>query len=276
MSTVQQEPRRARITHVSGAFLRMDFVEEISYPLSMVVSLLGTIAPLLIYFFVGQLVGDSPEVGGDYLTFSAIGLAASTVLTAALSGFGGSLQKAQNRGTFETLLVEPVPWVLLPFAMNLWRVIDGVIGGLLVFLFGWILGAQYILSGIPQFIVLLVLGILASMAVGIVSASLLVLAKKSQPILWAYGFAASLLSGALFSVDQLPPFLQNLAWFIPHTYVINSARALLMEDPGTFSIPFGQAVVALTIFNIVVFGLGLWLFSRSLQYARKMGILAGY
>jgi ABC-2 type transport system permease protein len=254
----------------------MDFIEDISYPLSTLVSMLGTIAPLLIYFFVGELVGENPEVGDDYFTFATIGLVASTILQAALSGFGGSLQKAQNRGTFETLLVEPVPWVFLPFAMNLWRVVEGVIGGLLVFLFGMLLGAEYILSGIPQFIVLLVLGILASMAVGIISASLLVLAKKSQPILWAYGFAASLLSGALFSVDQLPPFLQNLAWIIPHTYVINSARAALMEDPGTFSIPFGTATIALTIFNIVVFSLGLWLFSRSLRYARKMGILAGY
>jgi ABC-2 type transport system permease protein len=254
----------------------MDFVEEISYPLTTLVSLLGTMAPLLIYFFVGELVGENPEVGDDYFTFATIGLVVATILQAALSGFGGSLQKAQNRGTFETLLVEPVPWLFLPFAMNLWRVVDGVFGGLLVFLFGWLLGAQYIPAGIPQFLVLLVLGILASMAVGIVSASLLVLAKKSQPILWAYGFAASLLSGALFSVEQLPPFLQSLALVIPHTYVINSARALLMEDPGTFSIPFDTAVLALTIFNVVVFSLGLWLFARSLQYARKMGILAGY
>ncbi|HEY6635208.1 MAG TPA: hypothetical protein VI141_06300, partial [Acidimicrobiia bacterium] len=63
---------------------------------------------------------------------------------------------------------------------------------------------------------------------------------------------------------------------VPHTYVINSARDVLMDDPGTFSIPFGSAILALTIFNIVVFSLGLWLFAKSLQYARKMGMLSGY
>jgi ABC-type multidrug transport system permease subunit len=88
--------------------------------------------------------------------------------------------------------------------------------------------------------------------------------------------AASLLGGALFSVDQLPSWLQPLAYAIPHTYVINASRAVLMEDPGTFVIPFNTAVLALLIFNVVVLAGGLWLFSRSLEYGRKMGMLSGY
>ena len=265
-----------RPTSVATAFIRMDWIEDISYPMSAILKQIGIVAPVVIYFFVGELVGEQEAVGDDYFTFAVIGMGVTTMLQAALSGFGGSLQRAQDRGTFETLLVEPVPWVFLPFAMNLWRVVLGVISGVLVFATGWLLGANYVPSGIPEFIVLVFLGILASMAVGIVAASLMVLAKRSQPLLTLYGLAASLLAGALFSVDQLPPFLQALSWAIPHTYVINSARAVLMEDPGTFSIPFDTAVIALLIFNVVVFSIGLWLFSKSLQYARKMGMLSGY
>jgi ABC-2 type transport system permease protein len=164
----------------------------------------------------------------------------------------------------------------LPFAMNLWRVILGLLGGTLVFLVSLPLGANYVWSGIPAFLLLIVLGILASMAVGILSASLMVLAKRSQPVLTLYGLAASLLAGALFSIDQLPPFLQKLSLAIPHTYVINAARTLLMEDPGTFTMSFRTAAIALTIFNLVVFSSGLWLLHRSMQYARKMGMLSGY
>jgi ABC-2 type transport system permease protein len=265
-----------RTRSVVTAFLRMDSIEDISYPLSLMLGQLGTVAPVFIYFFVGELVGSSPQIGSDYFTFAVIGLCVAEILQSALSGFGGSLQRAQNRGTFETLLVEPVPWVFLPFAMNLWRVILGLIGGTLVFLLGAALGAGYVWAGIPQFLALLFMGILASMGVGILSASLMVLAKRSQPVLTLYGLASSLLAGALFSVDQLPPYLRALSWAIPHTYVINSARAVLMTDPGTFSIPFGTAMIALTGFNVVVFSIGLWLFSRSLQYARKMGMLSGY
>ena len=53
---------RAPISSVASAFLRMDSIEDISYPMSLLLGELGTIAPVLIYYFVGQLVGDNPEV----------------------------------------------------------------------------------------------------------------------------------------------------------------------------------------------------------------------
>lgn len=276
MTSAATTTGRFRPGAVSAAFLRMDFIEDISYPLSLMLKELGTLAPIFISFFIGDLVGEAPEVGDDYFTFATIGLLVSTVLQSALGGFGGALQRAQNRGTFETLLVEPVPWPFLPFFMNLYRILSGFASGILVFLIGLALGADYIMGGIPRFVVLLILGVFASTAIGVLSASLMVLAKRAQPVLTLYGLAASLLAGAAFSVDQLPEPLQWLSYAIPHTYVINSARSVLMEDPGTFSISFGTAVIALVVFNIVVFGAGMWLFNRALQYARKMGMLSGY
>ncbi len=88
--------------------------------------------------------------------------------------------------------------------------------------------------------------------------------------------AASLLAGSLFSVNQLPAWLRMFSWAIPHTYVINATRQVLMADPGSFVMPFSTAAIALTVFNLVVFSVGLWLFSRSLEYGRKMGMLSGY
>jgi ABC-2 type transport system permease protein len=143
-------------------------------------------------------------------------------------------------------------------------------------LLGLLLGAQYLPTGWGQFIILLLLGILANTAIGIVSAAILIISKRSKPFLTLYGMAASLLGGALFSVDQLPSWLQPLAYVIPHTYVINASRAVLMADPGTFVVPFNVAVIALSAFNVVVLAGGLWLFSRSLEYGRKMGMLSGY
>jgi ABC-2 type transport system permease protein len=193
-----------------------------------------------------------------------------------LSGFGGNLQRALNRGTLETLLVEPVPWTFLPFAMNLWHTMMGILEGTIIMLLGLLLGAQYLPTGWGQFLVLLLLGIFANTAIGIVSAAILIISKRSKPFLTLYGMAASLLGGSLFSVSQLPDWLQPLAYAIPHTYVINASRAVLMEDPGTFIVPFDVAVIALSVFNVVVLSGGLWLFSRSLEYGRKMGMLSGY
>lgn len=271
-------PRSAtmRPAAVAAAFLRMDIIEDVSYPLWLILQHVALIVPVFIYYFIGELVGDAPTVGGDYFTFATIGLAISTVLQAALIGFGWALGRAQDRGTFETLLVEPVPWTVLPFAMNLWRALLGVLSGAIVFLIGLALGARIDLSGLPAFLVILLLGVLASMAVGIVAATLMVLSKRAAPLLVLYGLAASVLAGALFSVEQLPRALQFVSWAMPHTYVINAARDVLMADPGSFSVPFGTAVVALGVFNMVTLTGGLWLLSRSMQYGRKMGLLSGY
>jgi ABC-2 type transport system permease protein len=261
---------------VTAAFLRVYVIDEITYPASFVLTEIGILAPLFIYHYVGELVGESVAVGGDYFTFAVIGMAVSAVLQAALAGFGNALQAAQNRGLFETYLVEPVPWLYLPVAMNLYRIVIGVANGFLLIGVGLLFGVSIKGEGLPRFLLLLLLGVVASVAVGVVAAAAGIIAKRAQSLLTLYGLAASLLGGALFSVAQLPPFLRVLAYAIPHTYVINAARSVLMEDPGTFVMTFQTATWALLIFCVLVLSLSLWLFNRALQYARREGILSGY
>ena len=254
----------------------MEAVEDLSYPMPFLLSELGIMVPIVIYVFIGDLVGESSQIGGDYFTFASIGTAVTLILQSALSGFGTTLGRAQNRGQFETLLVEPIPWIYLPFAMNLWRTVLGLVNGALVLVVSALLGANYRMAGLGQFIALALLGVLASMAIGILAASLAIVAKRAQPILTLYGIASSLLAGALFSVDQLPAWLRPFSWVIPHTYVINAARSAMMFDPGSFVMPVSTALTALTVFDAVVLSFGLWVFMRSLRFARNAGILGGY
>ena len=262
-----------------GAFVRIEIVDDFSYPASFLMSEFTILVPVVTSFFIGKLtVGsqNSDLFGTDYFTFAVVGLAITGVMQTALGGFGSSLQRAQERGTLETLLVEPVPWTVLPLVMNVWRTVLAAANGALVLFAGWLLGASYDPSGLPVFILLVLLGILASQAVGILSASFLVLAKKSQPIVKLYSLAASILAGAVFSIDQLPTWLRVFSFMIPHTYVVTTARSQLMEDAGSFAIPASIAIPVLIGFTAVVMTGGLLLFRRSLNYARKTGTLSGY
>ena len=257
------------------AFLRTEFIEEISYPMTFAFTLVRSVMPLLLSFFIGQLIRDS-RVGSDYLTFVAIGLGVSSMLGGALSGFGGSMQRAFQRGTLETYLVEPVSWTTLPLAMNTWQLFLGIFSGSMIMAVGVLLGASYQLDQIAAVIVLILLGLVATTAIGVLSAAVLMLTLKSQPILHVYSLAAGLLAGSVFSVSQLPPWLRAFSWLIPHTYVINGSRTLLMSDPGAFELPFATAAIVLAAFSVVFFPLGLWSYRRALEFARKMGMLSGY
>ena len=257
------------------AFLRTEFIEEISYPMSFAFTLLRSVMPLLLSFFIGQLIRD-PRVGGDYLTFATIGLGVTAMLSGALAGFGGSMSRAFQRGTLETYLVEPVPWTFLPIAMNTWQLLLGLFNGAVILVLGLVLGANFISGNLLAFIFLVLLGLIATTAIGLVSAAVLMLTLKSQPILTFYGMAAGLLAGAVFSVSQLPPWLRFFSYFIPHTYVINGSRTLLMENPGSFQIPYSTAVFVLLGFSVLVFPFGIWLFRKALEFARRSGMLSGY
>lgn len=260
----------------AGAFLRVDVIEEINYPLTLAMQLLGIIVPLVPFFFISELVGSSRTVGGDYLTFTVIGLGLTAALTGAMSGFGSSLQRAFQRGTMEVFLVQPVPWTTLPLAMNQWTLMFGALSSLLIFGVGALMGADFQMSGVPVAIVIAILGVISSTAIGICSAAILLLTLKSAPLLRLYSFAASLLAGSIFSVDQLPTWAQYISYALPHTYVINATRTALMDDPGTFQMSTTTAIVALVAFNIVFLTVGFYVFRRALELSRKMGTLGGY
>lgn len=276
--TAEVTPRRPSPgwRKTAGAFLRVDVIEEVNYPLTLVMNLLGVIVPLVPFFFISELVGNSRTVGGDYLTFTVIGLGMTAMLTGAMSGFGSSLQRAFQRGTMEVFLVEPVPWTILPLAMNQWTLMYGALSGLLIFGVGWFMGASFMVAGIPIAILIAILGIISSTAIGICSAAILLLTLKSAPLIRLYSLAASLLAGSIFSVDQLPGWARIISYALPHTYVINATRTALMEDPGTFQMSTTTAIIALLVFNVVFLAGGFWIFRRALELSRKMGTLGGY
>src|SRR5262249_28064805 len=135
------------------------------------------------------------------------------------------------RGTLETYLVEPVPWALIPVAMNIWRSITGTVLTCLMVTIGCLLGADIRYQAIPLALVVLFLGIAACNVIGVLAACFLVLFKRGEPVIMLYGLAASVLGGALFPISVLPPGLRWMSYLVPHSYVIGAERQLLMTTP---------------------------------------------
>jgi len=262
---------------VATAYLRLGLIEDFSYPMTVLFHQAATIFPIYLYFFISRLLPqDAASVGGDYFTFSAIGLATTAVLQNALADFGYRVQRAQDQGHLETLLIQPVSWLALPFGMSLWPVALGSLAGTSMLFLAWLLGAEFAAGGLPTFLLLVVLGIIASTGLGLLSGALMLLSKRAQPLLVLYGFAASLLGGALFPITLLPDPLRWLSYLVPHMYVINGGRVALMSEPPLSPVTTAQALIGLAAFDLVILVVGLWLFSRALQYARRTGLLGGY
>jgi ABC-2 type transport system permease protein len=263
---------------VCRAFLRLGYLDAISYPLGFVTMQLSDLAPVFIYFFVAKLVNQTgQQVGNDYFTYVVLGLVVVRIISAATLDLGNEVTRFVTEGQFEMLLVEPVRWVLLPFGIMLWLSLRRLVGAALIIVVALALGARFVLPGLPIALLGLVLALSAASAVGLVGASMRVLTKRTDPILAFYNVAALVLSGAVFPQDLLPSAMRFLAYLLPHTYAIAILRRGLMQGGAALpGMDVQTAVAGLALFNVVAFGIGLAVFSRTLQYARRLGALGGY
>jgi ABC-2 type transport system permease protein len=269
-TTIHRRTRYRKTVETLSAYIRLDLVEERMFPATSIMRYIAAVFPVLLYFFQSTFLGSSGDVFGVML----IGTAVTLGLQDALTQLTARLNFAMERGTLETYLVEPVPWVLIPIAMNVWRSFTGAIMACFMIAVGWLLGMPIDPAGIPLGLLVLFLGILACNALGTLAASFLVLFKRGDPVVMLFSLAAGVLGGALFPVSVLPEWIRWASYLVPHTYVISAERQLLMVNPPAGDLGVGLSIVVLAILSVVMLTGGLWLFDRSLRLARRLGILS--
>ncbi len=239
------------------------------FPVSTVLRYVAVVVPVFMYFFQADFLGVKDE-----FALTLVGISVAAGLQDALVGFTSRLQYAQERGTLETYLVEPVSWLLVPVAMNVWRTVTGILISMVMLFTGWLLGANLDMDRFALFAVVLLLGAIACNAVGVFAATFLVLFKRGEPIIALYGLAAALLGGTLFSITVLPPWIRWACYLVPHSYVISASRDILVPDAPPGGINPYVACAVLVVFNVVAFTLGARLFNRALEFARRTGVLS--
>lgn len=267
---IRPRSRFRQIVDTFGGYIRIDLVEERMFPAASILRYLAVVFPVLLYYFQSTFL----NMGDDLFSVMLIGTAVAAGLQEALTGLTNRLTYAQERGTLETYLVEPVPWALIPVAMNIWRSITGALLSCIMVAIGVLLGAPIKLSNLPMALIVLFLGVVACNAIGTLAASFLVLFKRGEPVISLYALAAGVLGGALFPISVLPSWIRWVSYLVPHSYVISAERNLLMTNPPPTEYSTSTAIIILVIFCLVVFTGGLVVFDRSLKLARRLGILS--
>lgn len=269
-AAIRHRTMARKVLDTFGAYIRIDLVEERMFPMSSILRYLAVVFPVLLYYFQMSFLHVSGQVFGMML----IGTSVTAGLQDALTGLTARLQFAQERGTLETYLVEPVPWALIPVAMNIWRSVTGAALACIMVAFGCVLGAPVNVAHVPLAVLVLFLGIAACNVVGTLAASFLVLFKRGEPVIMLYGLAAGVLGGALFPISVLPSWIRWVSYLVPHSYVISAERQLLMADPPAGGPSPLLSIGILALFCVVGFAVALFVFDRSLNLARRLGILS--
>jgi ABC-2 type transport system permease protein len=236
-------------------------------------------AVVSLYFF-SRFVGAAPNLhlqayGGDYLAFGLVGLLVTELQYVGVTSLGQRVRLAQLMGFLEAELATPAPaWMVLGAA----PVYE--FGSAILRSTAYLAGASLILgvsfhNAQPLSVALVVPFVLmAFVGLGLLTAAGTMLTRRSNPVAMVLGAASMFLSGVVYPVSVLPPWLQSAGRLLPLTHALEALRrALLIGASPRELLP---SLGALALFGCLLTPAGLGLFVYALRRARVDGSLTHY
>jgi ABC-2 type transport system permease protein len=258
-----------------AAFLRRDWRVARTYRTALAGHAVGLVAFLLTFALFTPVVRDdfAARYGATYLGFAAVGIAVSGALLAALSAFAGAFAEAQVEGTLEAMLLAPVPHERVVAALGAWPLTLATAGCGLTLAFAELGGAGFRVS-LPSLVLTAALSLAVFVAFGLLSAAVMVLTKRGDPVALVFGLVGALSAGAYVPTSTFPGWLAPIAALNPMTYALDAWRGALLRAASPLDLARPLGILALA----AAAGLPLaWAaLRRSLAVARTEGSLSTY
>lgn len=267
-----------KIAGILAAFIRRDFLIEVSYRTSFVLQLFGIFFLILIWKFISGVINpaaDTPGLeGADYFSYVVLGLAFFHYLSASITAFSTKVRNEQMTGTLEAMLVTPTSAGAIVLGSSLWiflRTSITVVGYLAVgFMFGVGLHPEGLLAGL----LVLVMTVLAFSGIGVLSVSFVLYLKKGDPITLLVANVSALMGGVFYPPESMYPWVARWSNLLPITHALRAFRRVLLQGSGLGSIL--TELAALAIFTAVLLPLGVLAFRLAIRKARQEGSLIQY
>jgi len=258
------------------AFLKRDFLIETSYRLNFLLSLAGMVFSVAVFYFAGRIVDPSyvRETANDYFSFALVGMAMAMYLRTGLGSFAESVREEQMMGTLEAMMSTPTSLTTIILSSALWRFLLTSLSVLAYLLIGAAFGVSFAGANIPAALLLLALTVISYAALGIISASFIIVFKRGDPVNWVVSSLFILLGGVFFPYAVLPGWLRFFSRLLPVTWSLDGIRASLFKGAGFSSL--WDEFLALAVIAAVLVPLGLFLFALAVRHARRTGSLVKY
>jgi ABC-2 type transport system permease protein len=259
-------------------FIERDFQMEIAYKTKFVSDLVYVVFPVVLYYFLAKMIGDkaSPQMARyhcDYFSFVMVGIATANILQAALQSYTENVRKFMVEGSLEAMFATATPHYMLIVYSSAWPFVYALLKTLLQFI------AAYLLFGftlpnlnIASTLISVVLSLALFNAIGVISASLLIVIKKGDPVNWLVIQLSHIFGGILFPIDLLPGWAQTISYLFPIRHALESIRyAMLAGDDPMQLLPH---LVPLAVFTAGLLPVSIFFCTYLVNVARRSGALA--
>ncbi len=187
-------------------------------------------------------------------------------------------------GTLEYTFMAPVSRLIHLFGVSLYSLLNSIITSVIVMV-GLMLFTNLTLRGVNLFGVIVVLAVstLAFVGLGLIAAVFPVMsAERGAEATHIFQGSLLLVSGVYYPIEVLPKWLQPLSAISPATYTLSACRKLFgVGNPASTSDYLAGAplsavtyeLLILLLMGAVLMPVGLWIFLRVEEWAKKAGKL---
>ncbi len=258
------------------------FDEFWTFKIDILISVLNTILEVATWFFLAKIVDPASlgYAGVGYLPFILVGSVAIFFVDSVYTNFTQSFNADRNTGLFKLAYLSNmnvIEYFLINFFVNMvfdiftvfipmvamYLFLIEITGATSVFYLGFFNWTTLLIS--------LFIFIIGNLGFQLMSVGSTLFLKQGDPIAFFMEQFNRLFSGQLFPVAFLPKFLAFLPKILPAAYIILIWRETLFKnqvfyDPGTL-----QLIVIGFFVNIIIFCLGLYIFSYGVNRAKIEG-----
>lgn len=259
------------------AFIKRDFLSEVSYRLAFLLQVVGMFLSLMAFYFMTKMM--DPQAAGlqgirpfDWLL---IGLAFQFYFSTALYSFSAKIRSEQLLGTLEAMLVSPTPTSMVIFSSAAWDFTYGAMRVLIYLTFATLIfGVKLYTNSLLALGLGVVLTLLSSAGLGILSASFILYFKRGDPINFLLSGATTFLGTVFFPVEQLPEWVRPASDYLPITWSLRIVRGALLQGK-----PFSELqreLAYLALLTAILLPLGVFASRFAIRRAKREGSLIQY
>jgi len=259
------------------AFLKRDFLSEVSYRVAFFFGIAGILFTLATFYFFSKMIRPDTEGlhGIDPFAWLLVGLAFQYYFSTALFAFSARIRNEQLLGTLEAMLVSPTPTSVVIFSSAAWDFTYGAIRVLAYLTFATLVfGVTLHTESLGTLAIGLALTLLSSAGLGILSASFILYFKRGDPINFFLSALTTLFGTVFFPAEKLPDSIRWVSDYLPITSSLAIVRGSLLQGR-----PFAELsgpLLHLAAMTAVLLPLGLALSRVAIRKAKREGTLIQY
>ncbi len=199
----------------------------------------------------------------SYFDFIAPGIMAMTVMMSVMTGLPHAISYEKEFGTLDGMMVAPINRLAIILGKTLAQTARGLIQGLLILALAILIFGVTIQGNFFLLLLLLILGVFSFVGLGIVITSFAKDEQTASMVMMTLMFPMMFLSGVFFPIQQMPEFMQMIAWSLPLTYATSALRKVMVLGADISSI--STEMIVLLVFGVVLLAVAVPLFKRAMK-----------